>query len=111
MRRREFIAGVGATIGWPFAALAQWAMQAISLAPFAGTARAQGFPSRSIHIIVGFPPGGGSDLLARLIGAWLSQQLGHPVIVENRPGAATDTATKAVVRAAPAFNYPQFEPQ
>jgi tripartite-type tricarboxylate transporter receptor subunit TctC len=86
-----------------------FAARGVSLAPFSRMARAQAYPSRRIQIIVGFPPGGGSDILARLIGAWLSERLGHPVIIENRPGAATDTATEAVARAAPAFDYPQFQ--
>jgi tripartite-type tricarboxylate transporter receptor subunit TctC len=65
------------------------------------TPRAATYPSRPIHIVIGFPPGGGSDILGRLIGQWLSVCLGQPVIVENRPGAGTNTATEAVVRATP----------
>ena len=67
-------------------------------------AGAQTYPSRRVHIIVGFPPGGGADIVARLIGQWLSEQLGQPFIVENRPGAVTIIATEAVVRA-PADGY------
>jgi tripartite-type tricarboxylate transporter receptor subunit TctC len=60
---------------------------------------AQGYPSRPVRIIVGFPPGGPSDLLARLIGQWLSDHLGQPFIIENRPGAGGNVADEAVVRA------------
>ena len=67
-------------------------------------ARAQAYPSRPVRIVVGFPAGGGSDITARLIGQWLSERLGQPFVVENRPGAATNIATEAVVRA-PADGY------
>jgi tripartite-type tricarboxylate transporter receptor subunit TctC len=63
-------------------------------------ARAQSYPTRPVRIIVGFPAGGGADIVARLIGQWLSERLGQQFIVENRPGAATNIATEAVVRAA-----------
>jgi tripartite-type tricarboxylate transporter receptor subunit TctC len=64
--------------------------------------RAQTYPSRPVRLIVGFPPGGGSDVNARLMGQWLSERLGQSFIVENhRPGAASNIATDAVVRAAP----------
>jgi len=65
---------------------------------------AQPYPTRPVRIIVGYPPGGPTDLAARLIGQWLSERLGQPFIVENRPGAATNIATDAVVRA-PADGY------
>ena len=67
-------------------------------------ARAQGYPSRPVRIVVGFPAGGGSDITARLMGQWLSERLGQPFVVENRPGAATNIATEGVVRA-PADGY------
>jgi tripartite-type tricarboxylate transporter receptor subunit TctC len=60
---------------------------------------AQTYPSRPVRIIVGFPPGGPSDLLARLIGQWLSDRLGQTFIIENRPGASGNIATEAVIRA------------
>ena len=64
-------------------------------------ARAQAYPARPVHIIVGFAAGGGYDIIARLIGQWLSERLGQPFVVENRPGAATNIATQVVVNAAP----------
>src|SRR5262249_33980788 len=67
-------------------------------------ARAQTYPARPVRLLVGFPPGGVADILARLIGQWLFERLGQPVVVENRPGAATNLATEVVVRA-PADGY------
>src|SRR5213593_2712355 len=64
-------------------------------------ARAQAYPTRPVRIIVGFPPGGGTDILARLMGQWLSERLGQSFVIENRPGAGTNIGTEAVVRAAP----------
>jgi len=67
-------------------------------------AKAQTYPARPVHILVGFAPGGGIDIMARLIGSWLSGRLGQQFIVENRPGAGTNMATEAVVHA-PADGY------
>ena len=64
-------------------------------------ARAQAYPSRPVRIMVGFAPGGGSDLYGRLIAQWLSERLGQQFIVENRAGAGGNLATEAVVKAAP----------
>jgi tripartite-type tricarboxylate transporter receptor subunit TctC len=72
---------------------------ALSTAP--RVARAQTYPSRPVRIIVGYAPGGGQDILARLIGQWLSDRLGQSFIVENRPGGGANIATEAVVRAPP----------
>jgi len=65
---------------------------------------AQSYPSRPVRIIVGYPPGGTTDISARLIGQWLSERLGQPFIVDNRPGAASNVATEGAVRA-PADGY------
>jgi tripartite-type tricarboxylate transporter receptor subunit TctC len=65
------------------------------------SARAQTYPTRPVRLIVGFPAGGVGDVLARLMGQWLSDRLGQPFVIENRPGAATNIATEAVARAAP----------
>jgi tripartite-type tricarboxylate transporter receptor subunit TctC len=62
---------------------------------------AQSYPSRPVHVIVGFAAGGPNDILARLVGQWLSEQLGHQFVIENRPGAGSNIATETVVRAPP----------
>src|SRR3954454_16518943 len=64
-------------------------------------ARAQAYPTRPVHIVVGFGAGTGLDLYARIIGQWLSERLGPPVVIDNRPGARTHLATETVVNAAP----------
>jgi tripartite-type tricarboxylate transporter receptor subunit TctC len=63
--------------------------------------RAQTYPARPVRLIVGFPPGGSTDIVARLMGQWLSERLGQPFIIENRPGAGSNLAAEAVVRAPP----------
>jgi len=65
---------------------------------------AQIYPSRAVRLIAGSAPGSAVDILARLIGQWLSERLGQPLVVENRPGAGSNIATEAVVRA-PADGY------
>ena len=62
---------------------------------------AQSYPSRPVHLLVGYAAGGTTDIVARLIGQWLSKRLGQSFVVENRPGAATNIATEAVVRSPP----------
>lgn len=62
---------------------------------------AQTYPARPVRLILGYPPGGSADITARLIGQWLSERLGQPFVLENRPGAGTNLATDAAVRAAP----------
>src|SRR5262245_3151749 len=62
---------------------------------------AQTYPARPVHLIVGVAPGGSTDILARLMGQWLSERLNRQFIVENRAGAGTNIATEAVVNAAP----------
>ena len=77
---------------------------AAALAALPYVAAAETYPSRPVRIIVGYAAGGGVDISARLIGQWLSERLGQQFIVENRPGAATNIATEAVVRS-PADGY------
>jgi tripartite-type tricarboxylate transporter receptor subunit TctC len=74
---------------------------AAGLSAISRIARAQTYPTRPVHIIVGFAPAGGTDIMARLIGPWLSERLGQQFVVENRPGAGTNIATEAVVNAPP----------
>lgn len=89
LRRRQFLqlgaAAMAATAGSPVV----WA---------------QTYPTRPVRIIVGFPAGGAADIVARIVGQWLSEQLGQPFIIENRVGAATNIATESVIRA-PADGY------
>lgn len=87
MRRRDFINVVGGAL--------------VSLVT---VARAQSYPSRPVHLMVGYPPGGTTDIVARVIAQWLSERFGTPFVIENRAGAGTNLATDAVVRA-PADGY------
>ena len=64
-------------------------------------ARAQPYPSKPVRLVVGFPAGGTGDILARLLGQWLQARLGQAFVIENRPGAGSNIATEAVVKAAP----------
>src|SRR5215467_8441309 len=70
-------------------------------------ARAQAYPTRPVHIIVGFAAGGVADITARLIGQWLSERLGQQFVVENRPGAGGNIGVEAVARA-PADGHTLF---
>jgi tripartite-type tricarboxylate transporter receptor subunit TctC len=74
---------------------------AAALPAFPRIASAQAYPTRPVRIIVARPPGDTPDSLARLIGQWLSERLGQPFIVENRPGAGNNIGVEAVVRAPP----------
>jgi tripartite-type tricarboxylate transporter receptor subunit TctC len=76
------------------------ALALLCLSPLAG-AQAADYPTRPVHIIVGYPPGGSTDIVARLIGNWLSQRLGQQFIVENRAGAGNNIGTEQVTKAAP----------
>jgi tripartite-type tricarboxylate transporter receptor subunit TctC len=64
-------------------------------------ANAQAYSTRPVRIVVGFAAGGANDIPARVVGKWLSERLGEPFVVENRPGAASNIATEQVVRAQP----------
>ncbi|HZN30043.1 MAG TPA: tripartite tricarboxylate transporter substrate binding protein [Xanthobacteraceae bacterium] len=77
----------------------QLAAGAAALPAVTRMAAAQSYPARPLRMIIGYPPGGSADITARLTGQWLSERLGQPVVIESRPGAATNLATEAVVRA------------
>jgi tripartite-type tricarboxylate transporter receptor subunit TctC len=80
------------------------AASAVALPALSPIARAQTYPTRPVRLTVGFPAGGVADILARLMGQWLSERLGQPFVIENRPGAGGNIATEVVVRA-PADGY------
>ena len=65
------------------------------------TVEAQTYPARSVRLLVGFPPGGGTDIMARVLAPQLQQHLGQPFVVENRPGATTNIASDLAAKAAP----------
>jgi tripartite-type tricarboxylate transporter receptor subunit TctC len=73
----------------------------VALPALSRVATAQAYPTRPVRLIVGFGPGGAADIVARLIGQWLSERLGRPFIIEDRPGAASNLATEAVVNSPP----------
>jgi len=77
---------------------------AAALPALSRVATAQAYPSRLVRIIVPVPPGGALDILARLMGQWLSERLGQAFVIENRPGGGTNIGIEAVVRA-PADGY------
>src|SRR5499433_710499 len=74
---------------------------AAALPAVSRVAWAQAYPSRPVHLIVGAPPGGAADIVARLMSQWLSERFGRPFVIDNRPGAATNIGTEAVVKAVP----------
>src|SRR5215218_1675926 len=86
LRRREFLQTVGGSAALASISRVAWGVD---------------YPTRPVRIIVGFPAGQSADLIARLIGQWLSERLGRPFIIENRPGAGTNIATEAVAHAEP----------
>jgi tripartite-type tricarboxylate transporter receptor subunit TctC len=74
---------------------------AVTLPAVSRNAKAQTYPARPARLIVGFGPGGAADIVARLMGQWLSEHLGRPFIIEDRPGASSNLATEAVVNSPP----------
>jgi tripartite-type tricarboxylate transporter receptor subunit TctC len=84
--RRQFLRLAASTGALPIAARFAWA---------------QSYPTKPVRVIVGFPAGGPADIMARLMGQWLSARLGQTIIIENRPGANTNIATETVVRSPP----------
>src|ERR1044072_6480173 len=82
----------------------QWMQSVIGVAATAALPRAavaQSYPSRPVRIVIGLPPGGVNDIVARLIAQWLSDHLDQPFVIENRPGASGNIAGAAVAKAAP----------
>ena len=84
-----------------FLQLAAGAAGAAALPALQRIAQAQAYPARPVRILVGFTPGGANDIIARLVGQALTERLGQPFLVENRPGAGSNIAAEAVVRAPP----------
>jgi tripartite-type tricarboxylate transporter receptor subunit TctC len=80
--RRNFLHLAAGAAALPFVSRISWA---------------QAYPTRPIRLIVGFPPGGATDVVARIIGQWLSERFGQPVIVENRPGGGSNLAAQVVI--------------
>ena len=81
---------------------------AVASAAIAAPTAAQNYPTRPIRFLVSYPPGGASDLIARLVAEPLSQRLGQPIVVENRPGANGNIAAELAARAAPPDGYTMF---
>jgi tripartite-type tricarboxylate transporter receptor subunit TctC len=77
------------------------AANAAALPAVSRLARADDYPARALRIVVGFPPGQSADISARLLGQWLSERLGQPVVVDNKPGASNTVATEVVVHSPP----------
>ena len=86
LARRQFLSLAAAAAASPVASRAAFA---------------QAYPSRPLRWIIGFPPGGGADIVSRVMAPWLAERLGQPVVVENRPGASSNLAVQAVVNSPP----------
>jgi tripartite-type tricarboxylate transporter receptor subunit TctC len=77
---------------------------AAALPALSSLARAQSYPSRPLRWVVGFPPGGGADIVSRIMAPWLAERLGQPVVIENKPGASSNISIQTVVNS-PADGY------
>ena len=86
LRRRRFLQLAAGTAALPVLARIAWA---------------EAYPARPVRVVVGAPPGGGHDIVARLMAQWLSERLGQPFVIDNRPGGSENIATEAVVRSTP----------
>jgi tripartite-type tricarboxylate transporter receptor subunit TctC len=75
------------------------AAAAVSVAP--GRVSAQAYPARPLRWVVGFPPGGGADIVSRIVAPWLAERLGQPVVIENKPGASANISVQTVVNSPP----------
>src|SRR2546430_1500593 len=73
----------------------------VALGMLTGGAAAQGYPNKPIRMIVAFPPGGSTDTVARILGPRLSERLGQPIVIDNRPGAGGSIGVELAVRSAP----------
>ena len=85
-RRRRFLRLAATAVACPGVSHLAWA---------------QAYPSQPLRWVVGFPPGGGADTVSRIMARWLSEQLGQPVVIENKPGASTNISVQAVVNSPP----------
>jgi len=81
--------------------LLQLAGAAGALSAVPGRASAQAYPARPLRWVVGFPPGGGADIVSRIMAPWLAERLGQPVVVENKPGASSNISVQTVATSAP----------
>jgi tripartite-type tricarboxylate transporter receptor subunit TctC len=86
---------------WSRRTMLQLAAGAAALPLLSGVARSQSYPARPIRWVVPFPPGGATDVVARLVSQWLSERLGQPVVIENRGGAGGNIGVQAVVNSPP----------
>src|SRR6516162_1391599 len=91
----------GASVKFPRRKFLHLTAGAAALTALPRVAAALDYPSRPVHLVVGFPAGGPADTVARLLGQWLSERLGRPFVIENRPGAGGTVGTGLVVRAPP----------
>src|SRR5215469_9475800 len=91
----------GITMKFPRRKFLHFATAAAAFPSLIGIASASDYPVRPVHIVVSFPPGGAPDIIARLVGQWLSERLNQQFVVDNRPGAAGNIGTEIVAKAPP----------